>query len=880
MFKLVPGKTSPCGLFAAGVLAAGGLPSPVCAAPPAAPAVAENRAAMNFFEEKIRPVLVERCYECHSATAKKLKGGLRLDTRESVLRGGDTGPAVVPGEPEKSLLIKAVRYTDKDLQMPPKEKLTAAQITDLEVWVKLGAPDPRADTSATASKPANENIDRSKFWSAQPLQSAKPPKTKQKSWPRTAVDNFILAKLEEKGLAPARETSRQTWLRRVTFDLTGLPPTPDEIKNFLADKSSKAFARVVERLLASPHYGERWGRHWLDAAGYADSNGYFNADSDRPLAYKYRDYVVRSLNDDRPFDRFIQEQIAGDELVNYEPDGDITPEMVDALTATHFLRNAPDGTGESDGNPLELKVDRYSVLEGNVQIIGSALLGVTLQCTRCHDHKFEPVTQEEYYGLQAILRPAFDPARWLKPNERALTVGTRAAREESKREFEKSEREIKTLKESLEGLLAPFRKLAQRENLEKLPESTREALQKGLDTKENERTDEMKQLVKTNEAILEFKDEELAKRFSELTPGFESLQASLKRHETEKPKALPQIATLTERGGETTKHRLLVRGVYANEGREVEPGVPAVFCRAENAYQPVAGLKSSGRRLAFARWLTSPQNPAVVRVLVNRVWQQHFGEGLVATVDNLGLTGGQPSHPELLDFLATQFIKSGWRLKELHRLIVLSATYRQSGAMNEAAFAVDPDNKLLWRFPMQRLDAESIRDAMLSISGELDQEMGGPFVPAKTQNDGQVTVEEKTPGAMRRSLYLQQRRTHPVTMLQLFDAAQMSPNSPRRNPSTVSLQSLAMLNSDFVCARSRALAERLAKDCGGDQSRRIERAVLLAFGRKPKPEEQSAAEEFLHAQSASYADQADQTERVWMDFCQMIFASNAFLYRE
>ncbi len=839
-----------------------------------------DAAALNFFEEKIRPLLVERCYECHSATAKKLKGGLRLDTRDGVLRGGDTGPAIVPGEPEKSLLIKAVRYTDKDLQMPPKEKLSAAQVADLEAWVKMGAPDPRAEESSSTLKLAGEAVDRSKFWSAKPFQPAKPPKVKQKSWPRTAVDNFILAKLEKRGLAPTREAPRQTWLRRVTFDLTGLPPTPDEIKNFLADKSSKAFERVVERLLASPQYGERWGRHWLDAAGYADSNGYFNADSDRPLAYKYRDYVVRSLNADKPFDQFIQEQIAGDELARFEPDGDITPENEDLLIATHFLRNAPDGTGESDGNPLELKVDRYSVLEGNVQILGSAFLGVTMQCARCHDHKFEPVTQAEYYSLQAVLRPAFDPAHWLKPNERALTVGTRAAREANKHELEKSEREIKALKDSLEGLLAPFRKVAQRENLEKLPEPARTALQKALDTKEKDRTEEMKQLVKTNEAILEFKDAELAKRFPELTPGFESLQASLKRHEKEKPQALPQIATLTERGGETASHRLLVRGVYANEGREVEPSVPAVFCRADNTYQPVRELKSSGRRLALARWLTSPENSAVVRVLANRVWQQHFGEGLVATVDNLGLTGAQPTHPELLDYLATEFIKSGWRLKSLHRLIVLSATYRQSAAMNEEAFTADPDNKLLWRFPTQRLDAESIRDAMLSVSGELDHEMGGPYVPAKTRDDGQVTVEESTPGAKRRSLYLQQRRTHPVTLLQVFDTAQMSPNATRRNPSTVSLQSLAMLNSDFLRARSRAFAAHLEKDCGADQTRRIEQAMLLAFGRKPKPEEQSAAEEFLRAQAASYAGKADQSERAWTDFCQMIFASNAFLYLE
>ena len=833
-------------------------------------------AALNFFEQKIRPLFAERCFECHSAGAKKLKGGLRLDFRDGVLRGGDTGPAIVPGEPEKSLLITAIRYTNTDLQMPPKQQLSPEQIANLEAWVKMGAPDPRLEI-----KPAVAGTGR-EFWSAQPVREPQLPKVDKSSWPRNAVDRFVLHRLEGKNLSPAREASRPTLIRRVTFDLTGLPPTPEEIKNFLGDKSPGAFERLVERLLASPHYGERWGRHWLDAAGYADSNGYFNADSDRPLAYKYRDYVVRSINDDKPFDRFIQEQIGGDELAGFQPDGDVTPEMVELLTATHFLRNAPDGTGESDGNPLELKVDRYSVLEGNVQILGSAFLGLTVQCARCHDHKFEPVTQEEYYQLQAILRPAFDPEHWLKPNERVLTVGTRAAREENKRQLEKFDREIKALKESLEGLIAPFRKLGVLENLETIPEPARAALQKAFDTEEKKRTAEMKALLKTNAAVVEIKDEDVAKRFPELSAGYESLRAGIKKRETERPVALPQIAAVTESTNQPPTHHLLVRGVYANEGREVSPGVPAVFCGAGNSYQPVAvaGQKSSDRRLALARWLTSPENPVVARVLVNRVWQHHFGEGLVATVDNLGVTGAKPTHPELLDFLAAEFVKTGWRLKPLHRLIVNSATYRQSGALRDTAYAADPGNKWLGRFPMQRLDAEMIRDAILSASGELNLEIGGPYVPFKSHDDGQIVVDEAKAGAKRRSLYLQQRRTQPVTVLDVFDAARMSPNCTRRNPSTVSLQSLAMLNSDFIRARSHAFAQRLEKDCGTDRNQRLEQTFLLALGRKPNSAERSAAEEFLQSQAAHYAGKPDQSERVWADFCQMVLAGNAFLYVE
>ena len=741
----------------------------------------------------------------------------------------------------------------------------------------------RAADAAKATPELSGDLESGReFWSSQPIRKPSRPTVKKSSWARNPVDNFVLNKLEEKHLSPAREASRQTLIRRITFDLTGLPATPAEIKNFLSDKSPDAFERVVERLLASPEYGERWGRHWLDVGGYADSNGYFNADSDRPLAYQYRDYVVRSINDDKPFDRFIQEQLAGDELANYLADGDLTPEMVGLLTATHFLRNAPDGTGESDGNPLELKVDRYSVLEGNVQILGSAFLGLTVQCARCHDHKFEPLKQEEYYQLQAILRPAFDPEHWLKPNERVLTVGTRAVREENKRQLEKYDRENKALQESLEGLTAPFRKLGLRENLEKIPEPTRAALQKALDTKEKERTEEMKMLLKTNDAVVQVKDEDLVKRFPELAAGYNSLKDAIKKREAERPSPLPQIAVLTEPAAELPKHHLLVRGNYASEGAEVPPGVPAVFCNARNSYQLVsnAGQKSSGRRLALARWLTSPENPVVARVLVNRVWQHHFGEGLVASVDNLGVTGAKPTHPELLDYLATEFVHSGWRLKTLHRLIVTSATYRQSGASGDAAYAVDPENKLLWRYPLQRLDAESVRDAILYTSGELNLEVGGPYVPTKASSDSQVVVDEASAGAKRRSLYLQQRRTQPLTMLQVFDTAQMNPNCTRRNPSTVSLQSLALLNSDFIRARSRAFAQRLEKECGPDSNQRLERAFLLALGRKPNSTERSAAEEFLQSQASHYADKPDKTGRVWTDFCQMVLAGNSFLYVE
>src|SRR4051812_2712837 len=482
---------------------------------------------------------------------------------------------------------------------------------------------------------------------------------------RTGVDRFILAALEAKRSTMNPEADRATLIRRVCFDLTGLPPTVAEIDAFLSDETPDAYERMVDRALASPRYSERWGKFWLDAAGYADSNGYFDADSDRPLAWKYRDYVVRSVNNDKPFDQFVREQIAGDELAEFNANGDLTPEMEDPLIATHFLRNAPDGTGESDGNAMELRVDRYSVLEGTVQLIGSVFMGMTVQCARCHDHKFEPLAQQDYYQLQAILRPGYDPDHWLKPNQRLITTGTRAHREKTQAAIDLADREIKATKESIEGLLKPFRKLIQAENLQGLPEAERKKVQAALDAKEKDRNKEMKELLKKHEALVEIKDEAITKRFPELADGFRNLNAKLQEREKNKPSPLPQISAFVEEGStnEPPKHFILVRGNYGKPGREVSPGIPGILERANNPYKITPIKNSSGRRLALAHWLTSSNNPVVARLMVNRIWQHHFGVGLVRTPDNFGVTGTKPSHPELLDFLATEFEAGGWKLK-------------------------------------------------------------------------------------------------------------------------------------------------------------------------------------------------------------------------
>jgi len=498
---------------------------------------------------------------------------------------------------------------------------------------------------------------------------------------------------------------------------------------------------------------------------------------------------------------------------------------------------------------------------------------MTVQCARCHDHKFEPITQQDYYQLQAILRPGYDPDNWLKPNQRLITCGTSEEREKTQTAIDRADREIKATKESIEGLTKPFRKLIQTENLQKLPEADRKKVQAVLDAKEKDRNKEQKELLKKHEALVEVKEEALLKRFPELAEGLHKLEGSLKEREKNKPSPLPQVVVFVETSTNLPKHFTLVRGSYAKPGKEVSAGVPAIFSVTGDAYEVPQLKASSGRRLAFANWLTSPRNPLVGRLMVNRVWQHHFGIGIVPTADNFGVTGTKPTNPELLDYLTTEFEANGWKLKPLHRLIVNSATYRQASGYRETAYKIDPDNRALWRFPMQRLDAESLRDGMLAATGELEQQLGGPYVPKDKTEEGQYVIAETKPGAHRRSIYMQQRRTTPVSFLDVFDSAKMNPNCIQRTSSTVALQSLALLNSYFVRTRSKAFAKRVMKDAA-EESARIERAFRLAVGRVPTAEERNAAEEFLAEEKAS-----PEASR-WTDLCQSIFASNAFLFVE
>jgi len=728
------------------------------------------------------------------------------------------------------------------------------------------------------SQASDDALPASKPRAIAPLMGPKAPEVHGKG--RTDVDRFILAALEAKNLSLNPEADRTTLIRRVAFDLTGLPPTVVDIQTFAADRSPDAYEKMVERYLASERYGERWGKYWLDAAGYADSNGYFSADSDRPLAWKYRDYVIRSFNADKPYDQFVREQLAGDELAGYVPGQEITPAMVEGLTATHFLRNAPDGTGESDGNPDEVRTDRFSVLEGNVQTIMNCLFGLTVQCARCHDHKFEPLTQEEYYSLQAILFPVYNPEKWIKPNDRVVAVGPPGAVAEQKHRNILIDRQVKAARDGLATFADSLREELLDDRLKDLDEPTRKSVIEVTKTPDKKRTPAQAALLKKHKA--EITDDEIARRFPEYAALRDRVHKTIAERERARPKPPDLISAFVETDPKPPAHHLLKRGQHNQPGLEVPPGVPAALCLGQNEYRiapPARGI-SSGRRSAFAAWATSPENPLLARVIVNRIWQHHFGTGLVATPDNLGASGAKPSHPSLLDYLAAELVKSGWSVKALHRLLLSSAVYRQSSALRAGLDAVDPDNRLLSHYPLRRLDAEAIRDAMLQVAGELDLHAGGPYVPSKRTGEGVVEVSESTPGAHRRSIYLQQRRSQVVTFLQLFDAPSIVGPCGKRSPSTVPLQSLSLLNSEFARGRAKAFAARLDREAGGDDAKRLAVAYELTIARLPSAEERLACADFLDKQRAVYTKEKDPGSRAWIDLCQLHLASNAFLYVE
>jgi mono/diheme cytochrome c family protein len=702
-------------------------------------------AQLQFFESKIRPLFADKCYKCHSQQAEKVKAGLLLDTRAGVLKGGETGPAIVPGDPEKSLLIKAVRYTDPDLQMPPKDKkLSDEQIADLVAWVKMGAPDPRTTTAQKDWKDSGKS-----HWAWQPLKKPAVPDVKDAAWCKTPVDNFILAKLDEKGLKPNPPADKRTLIRRATFDLIGLPPTVDEVKQFLADDSPDAFAKVVDRLLASPHYGERWGRHWLDVARYSDTKGQVRRqreDPHNPYAWTYRDYVIRSFNDDKPYNVFIIEQLAADKLPG-------TAKNLTNLCALGFLT-----VGDRF---MEMRND---IINDRIDAVTKGFLGLTVSCARCHDHKFDPIPTKDYYSLHGIFASTVEPS--------VERVVQKIVETTDYKDYYKQRTALEAEKDALE---LQFRKARQKRD--------REAI-KNIQRQIRQNVGEVARLEMTH-------------------PG------------------APVRAMSVEDARAPHDSPVFLRGEAENKG----PVVPRRFLEVLSGPTRAAFTNGSGR-LDLAHAIVSKSNPLTPRVMINRLWQHHFGEGFVPTPDDFGTMSEAPSHPELLDYLASRFQEEGWSIKAMHRLIMLSSVYQQSSADNPRYAQVDPNNRLLWRANIRRLEFEVLRDSLLAIGGSLDETMFGRPVDL-----------ERNPESRRRTIYGVIDRSDVLDVLVNFDFANPDMPSGKRYETSVPQQALFLMNSPVVVEQAKRLVSLKAfADCDND-SARIQFLYERIYQRPARPEE-------------------------------------------
>ena len=760
----------------------------------------ESNDSDRLSQHVILPILQLRCTVCHGR--QKQEAELDLRTKASILRGGKSGPAMVLGKPNESLILKRIHAEE----MPPLDKLAAvsvkpmdeAEIKLLTTWITTGAPEANIpeDVAGTQPDPLVTAEDR-EFWSFRPPEAVPIPDTTGPT--RNAVDAFVLQKLQESGLSFSPEADRTTLIRRATLDLTGLPPSPTDIENFLSDTSPDAWERVIDRLLDSPHYGERWGRYWLDLAGYSDSEGGQHADRVRPEAYRYRDYVIRSLNNDKPYDRFLLEQIAGDELIDYRNAEKITDEIYDNLVATGFLRMAPDGTY---AGITAFVPDRLEIIDDEFEVLTSSVMGLTLRCARCHSHKFDPLPQRDYYRLAAVFKGALDEHDWLEPTKgRYLTH----VKDDERQAWESRE----------ENLVAEI-----------------EALKKQLSEQQSEyakrHTDDSPDVETLKKLEPEFA--EAAKQAEEAIKTIEKKRVPQ-----------PRIRALWDRG-EPSPTYLLKRGNYLTPSRPVGPGIPSVLTDGTTPFEVRPPFENAtGRRLAFARWLTTSDHPLTARVMVNRIWKHHFGTGIVSTLDNFGTTGTRPTHPDLLDWLATRFVRSGWSIKAMHRLMMNSMTWRQSSAVTASHMQLDPENKLLARMPMRRMEGEILRDCLLSVAGRLDPTQFGPADEIQARDDGLVVSVGKD-DRWRRTIYVLQRRTAHLTILDNFDLPQLNPNCVERRDSIVAPQALHLLNNKRVHELSRFFAARVRSEAGPDADAQIERAWLVAYGRQPTDDEQRIME--------------------------------------
>jgi hypothetical protein len=789
-------------------------------------AAAAADGGLDLFEKRVRPLLVEHCYECHSA-GKKARGGLLVDSRAALLRGGDSGPALVPGAPEASLLVKAVKYIHEDLQMPPKHKLEPEEVAALEAWVRLGAPDPRREAAAAAAEPAGSyKVDfeaARTHWAFQPIADPPPPPVRGPVAAGRAgdVDRFVRARLEARGLGQNGLADRRTLARRVTYDLTGLPPTPDEVEAFARDPRPDAWARLVERLLASPSYGERWGRHWLDVVRYADTAG-DSADYPVPELAKYRDYVIDSFNADKPYDVFLREQIAGDLMEHPNPET-----ARERLIATGYIALA---------RRFGVSPVMHLTIEDTIDNLGKGVLGLTIACARCHDHKFDPVTAQDYYALYGIFASTRYAFGGSENNNRPRDFVPLVSEEER------------------QAILAPFR-------------AELEPAEAELGALEADKAAFKAHAAAVLKAQREGRPAPAASRAFRFgsVRDYDKVLRELRKKRDEIQDRVPDIdSAYAVSEGVPRNARVMVRG----EPDKLGPEVPRRWLTLFGATPVPPDETGSGRR-QLAAWVTDPRNPLVARVMVNRIWQHHFGRGLVPTPNDFGRQGQPPTHPELLDWLAARFRESGYSVKAMHRLILMSRTYRASSRDDAAARAVDPEGQLLWRWPRRRLDAESLRDTLLATSGSLAPRPAGahPFPPKKTWTFTQHRPFAAEYDTHARSVYVMQQRLKRHSYFSLFDGADPNASTGARAPSTTPLQALYVMNDPLVHEMSERLAARLEREARRPAAR-VDRLHRLVLGRPASGAEIREGIAFVRGAAAGGEAAA------WASYARTVLGSN------
>jgi hypothetical protein len=792
---------------------------------------------MQFFEKEVRPILEANCLKCHSGETKR--AGLDLTRRESILKGGESGPAVSLDKPDESRLLRAIRYTDPELKMPPTGPLPPKAVETLTRWVKRGLPG--RPIQAASVHPTRGGVVTPEAKNSWPYRRLTRPKVPKVDGATNPIDAFVRSKLAENGLDLNPPADPVALVRRVYYDLIGLPPTPEQVDEFLADPSPEAYERLIDRLLASPHYGERWGRHWLDLVRYAETNGY-ERDGPKPFAWRYRDYVIKSFNDDKPFDRFILEQLAGDELDRDNPE---------AIIGTGYYR-----LGLWDDEPADPVQSRYDEFDDWVATTCQVFLGMTMNCARCHEHKIDPIPQADYYRMLAFFQDVrhFSNSRDTRSSFNLTDISPPEKRRSYEAEMQRREAEKDRITREMTEI--------EDQAIKRMPAEDQRAAE-GVD-----------------------RPTVVAKLKDHFTREEQQKYTQLKR-ELNRLRSLPELSrewalSVNNCLVHVPDTHIMQRGNPHAPGAKVQPGFPEVLGFADPVIpSPSPGARSSGRRIVLARWIASPENPLTARVLANRIWQHHFGRGIVATPNDFGKFGTPPTHPELLDWLACELIEGGWRWKRMHRLILTSQTYRQSSKANEAGLERDPSNQWFWRFPMRRLSAEEVRDSFLMVSGQLNRKAGGPSVYPKIP--AEVLAGQSRPGegwpvsppqeANRRSIYVGVKRSLQVPILAQHDQADTDSSCPVRYTTTVPTQALGLINGEFAQETAAAFAKRLRKEVPHDLAGQVRRAIRLTTGRVPEEAEVQADVAFI-GELQQVSPKADALQQ----YCLMILNTNEFVY--